>query len=84
MKTAENFAAGFFGVPEYLSEVNIEILVETRHGMSTTLALQMRFARTRKLLAREVLEVFWLSSSLLMLVSDFEASQLCRMDAELP
>jgi hypothetical protein len=27
--TAENFAAGFFGVPEYLSQVNIEILVET-------------------------------------------------------
>ncbi|EMC99847.1 hypothetical protein BAUCODRAFT_30261 [Baudoinia panamericana UAMH 10762] len=29
VKTAENFAAGFFGVPEYLSQVNIEILVET-------------------------------------------------------
>lgn len=29
VKTAENFAAGFFGVPEYLSEVNIEIPVET-------------------------------------------------------
>jgi hypothetical protein len=29
VKTAENFAAGFFGVPEYMSEVNIEILVET-------------------------------------------------------
>ncbi|KAI1612650.1 histidine phosphatase superfamily [Exophiala viscosa] len=28
VKTAENFAAGFFGVPEYLQEVNIEILVE--------------------------------------------------------
>lgn len=28
VKTAENFAAGFFGVPEYLDEVNIEILVE--------------------------------------------------------
>ena len=28
VKTAENFAAGFFGIPEYLSEVNIEILVE--------------------------------------------------------
>jgi hypothetical protein len=28
VKTAENFAAGFFGVPEYLNEVNIEILVE--------------------------------------------------------
>ena len=28
VKTAENFAAGFFGVPEYMSEVNIEILVE--------------------------------------------------------
>ncbi|KAF2754041.1 phosphoglycerate mutase-like protein [Pseudovirgaria hyperparasitica] len=29
VKTAENFAAGFFGVPEYLDEVSIEILVET-------------------------------------------------------
>lgn len=29
VKTAENFAAGFFGVPEYLNQVNIEILVET-------------------------------------------------------
>ncbi|KAH8680537.1 histidine phosphatase superfamily [Xylariales sp. PMI_506] len=29
VKTAHNFAAGFFGVPEYLSQVNIEILVET-------------------------------------------------------
>ncbi|GAB1736415.1 hypothetical protein NU219Hw_g7565t1 [Hortaea werneckii] len=28
VKTAENFAAGFFGVPEYLDQVNIEILVE--------------------------------------------------------
>lgn len=28
VKTAENFAAGFFGVPEYMNEVNIEILVE--------------------------------------------------------
>ena len=28
VKTANNFAAGFFGVPEYLSEVNIEIIVE--------------------------------------------------------
>jgi len=28
VKTAENFAAGFFGVPEYLDEVNIEIQVE--------------------------------------------------------
>ncbi|KAI3393247.1 hypothetical protein diail_4536 [Diaporthe ilicicola] len=28
VKTANNFAAGFFGVPEYLDEVNIEILVE--------------------------------------------------------
>ncbi|EDU44000.1 3-phytase B precursor [Pyrenophora tritici-repentis Pt-1C-BFP] len=27
--TAENFAAGFFGVPEYMSQVNIELLVET-------------------------------------------------------
>jgi hypothetical protein len=29
VKTAENFAAGFFGVPEYQDQVNIEILVET-------------------------------------------------------
>ncbi|WVQ85369.1 hypothetical protein IAT38_007534 [Cryptococcus sp. DSM 104549] len=29
VKTAENFAAGFFGVPEYLDQVNIEIVVET-------------------------------------------------------
>ncbi|KAJ9497622.1 hypothetical protein H2202_007046 [Exophiala xenobiotica] len=28
VKTAVNFAAGFFGVPEYLDQVNIEILVE--------------------------------------------------------
>jgi hypothetical protein len=28
VKTANNFAAGFFGVPEYLDEVNIEIVVE--------------------------------------------------------
>ena len=28
VKTANNFAAGFFGVPEYLEQVNIEILVE--------------------------------------------------------
>ncbi|RXK36506.1 acid phosphatase [Tremella mesenterica] len=28
VKTAENFAAGFFGVPEYLDQVNIEIMVE--------------------------------------------------------
>lgn len=28
VKTAENFAAGFFGVPEYQEEVNIEIIVE--------------------------------------------------------
>jgi hypothetical protein len=28
VKTAENFAAGFFGVPEYMDQVNIEILVE--------------------------------------------------------
>lgn len=31
VKTAENFAAGFFGVPEYLNEVNIEILVEAQN-----------------------------------------------------
>lgn len=29
VKTAENFAAGFFGVPEYVDQVSIEILVET-------------------------------------------------------
>lgn len=29
VKTANNFAAGFFGVPEYLDQVNIEILVES-------------------------------------------------------
>lgn len=29
VKTAENFAAGFFGVPEYMDQVSIEILVET-------------------------------------------------------
>lgn len=28
VKTANNFAAGFFGVPEYLDQVNIEIVVE--------------------------------------------------------
>jgi hypothetical protein len=28
VKTAENFAAGFFGVPEYLDQVSIEIQVE--------------------------------------------------------
>ncbi|OTB09629.1 hypothetical protein M426DRAFT_316177 [Hypoxylon sp. CI-4A] len=28
VKTTHNFAAGFFGVPEYLDQVNIEILVE--------------------------------------------------------
>lgn len=28
VKTAENFAADFFGVPEYLDQVNIKILVE--------------------------------------------------------
>lgn len=29
VKTAENFAAGFFGVPEYLDQVSIEIIVES-------------------------------------------------------
>lgn len=29
VKSAENFAAGFFGVPEYMDQVNIELLVET-------------------------------------------------------
>jgi hypothetical protein len=28
VKTAQNFAAGFFGVPEFLDQVNIEIVVE--------------------------------------------------------
>lgn len=28
VKTAQNFAAGFFGVPEFLTEVNLEIIVE--------------------------------------------------------
>lgn len=28
VKTAENFAAGFFGVPEYLDQVSIELMVE--------------------------------------------------------
>ncbi|KAK7737395.1 hypothetical protein SLS62_011433 [Diatrype stigma] len=28
VKTAENFLAGFFGVPEYLEQANLEILVE--------------------------------------------------------
>jgi hypothetical protein len=30
VKTAQNFAAGFFGVPEFLNEVNIEIIVEAQ------------------------------------------------------
>lgn len=30
VKTAENFAAGFFGVPEYMSEVSLEIIVENK------------------------------------------------------
>ncbi|WWC89684.1 uncharacterized protein L201_004609 [Kwoniella dendrophila CBS 6074] len=29
VKTATNFAAGMFGVPEFLSQVNIEIMIET-------------------------------------------------------
>ena len=29
VKTTLNFAAGFFGVPEYQNQVNIEILLET-------------------------------------------------------
>lgn len=29
VRTAENFAAGFFGVPEYLNQANIGILAET-------------------------------------------------------
>jgi hypothetical protein len=35
VKTAENFAAGFFGVPEYLDEVNIEIIIEAG-GLNNT------------------------------------------------
>lgn len=35
VKTANNFAAGFFGVPEYLDQVNIEIVVETP-GLNNT------------------------------------------------
>jgi hypothetical protein len=30
VKTAQNFAAGFFGVPEFMTEVNIEIMVEAK------------------------------------------------------
>ncbi|WWD01020.1 hypothetical protein V866_007958 [Kwoniella sp. B9012] len=35
VKTAENFAAGMFGVPEYMDQVNIEIMVETS-GVNNT------------------------------------------------
>ncbi|KAK8119933.1 phosphoglycerate mutase-like protein [Apiospora kogelbergensis] len=35
VKTAVNFAAGFFGVPEYMDEVSIEILVEAPHVNSS-------------------------------------------------
>lgn len=35
VKTAENFAAGMFGVPEYLEQVNIEIVIETP-GLNNT------------------------------------------------
>ena len=35
VKTAENFAAGFFGVPEYLDEVNIEIIIEASGSNNT-------------------------------------------------
>ncbi|KIR56112.1 acid phosphatase [Cryptococcus gattii Ru294] len=35
VKTAENFAAGFFGVPEYLDQVSIELMVETS-GVNNT------------------------------------------------
>ncbi|KAH8925864.1 putative acid phosphatase [Atractiella rhizophila] len=35
VKTAQNFAAGFFGVPEFLEQVNIEIVVETP-GLNNT------------------------------------------------
>lgn len=35
VKTALNFAAGFFGVPEYLDEYNLEIVVETP-GLNNT------------------------------------------------
>ncbi|KAK8052445.1 hypothetical protein PG993_003830 [Apiospora rasikravindrae] len=40
VKTAVNFAAGFFGVPEYLDEVNIEILVEAPPRQQLGLALR--------------------------------------------
>ncbi|ORX38978.1 putative acid phosphatase [Kockovaella imperatae] len=33
--TADNFAAGFFGVPDYLTEVNIELMVEA-NGVNNT------------------------------------------------
>ncbi|TYJ52174.1 hypothetical protein B9479_007219 [Cryptococcus floricola] len=35
VKTTANFAAGFFGVPEYLDEVNIELMVEA-DGVNNT------------------------------------------------
>jgi hypothetical protein len=45
VKTAQNFAAGFFGVPEFLSEVNIEIIPEvggTRRGACAWLNVTRR------------------------------------------
>ncbi|GAA5861604.1 hypothetical protein JCM8547_008088 [Rhodosporidiobolus lusitaniae] len=35
VKTMQNFAAGFFGVPEFLEQVNIEITVETTGANNT-------------------------------------------------
>ena len=35
VKTAENFAAGFFGVPDYINEVSIELMVEA-DGVNNT------------------------------------------------
>ncbi|WRT67489.1 uncharacterized protein IL334_004461 [Kwoniella shivajii] len=35
VKTAENFAAGMFGVPEYMDQVNIEIMIEAS-GVNNT------------------------------------------------
>ena len=35
VKTAQNFAAGFFGVPEFLDQVNIEIIIESP-GLNNT------------------------------------------------
>jgi hypothetical protein len=37
VKTAQNFAAGFFGVPEFLDQVNLLITVETRVSTPSSL-----------------------------------------------